>query len=701
VKRGLAIALVATLAGVVPHLGGWLRPLELVAVDLMMRARGRVPPDPRIAVCAVDAASVLRFGGWPWRRARVAELIDRLKAEGARVIALDMVFSTRSPAEPDYDLSADDGRLAVSLKRAGNVVLGYYFRREPLESNPASLANAAYEEVLSRGEPLPTPRRAGVEANLPLFAAAADAQGFFSHERESGVLRHYTLALRHRDSYYPPLALRAVERFQGGGGLRLSPAGGNLTEVTLAGRRVEADERGGLWVSYRGPARTFRTVSAGQVLAGQAPAGAFRGRLVFVGVTETGAGDLQSTPFGSEIAGVEVHANVADNLLNRGYILDSGGLAALSLLALVLIALGVALLVLLTPRHLAGAVAAGVLVLAWPALAFLAFAVAGWHLQVVSPVLAGALSLVLALRVRIAAEEERARLIQQTFEHYVSKAVVAEMLRHPERVKLGGERRDMTVLFSDIRGFTSISETLDPEALVRLLNELFTPMTRIVLEHGGTLDKYMGDALMAFFGAPLAQPDHAARACRATLAMRDELVRLNDGWHRAGSLPAHLSLGIGIGLNSGEMSVGNVGSEAVFGYTVIGDNVNLGSRIEGLNKDYGTQILVSESTVERAGPGLLFRELDQVRVKGKQQPVGLFELMSLEPASPADRERAALFAGGLAAYRGRDFAAAEAVFARLAAGSDGAARLFEERCRHYREDPPPADWDGVEVRKTK
>jgi adenylate cyclase len=212
----------------------------------------------------------------------------------------------------------------------------------------------------------------------------------------------------------------------------------------------------------------------------------------------------------------------------------------------------------------------------------------------------------------------------------------------------------------------------------------------------------MGDALMAFFGAPLAQPDHAARACRAALSMREELARLNERWHRDGVLPPHLSLGIGIGLNSGEMSVGNVGSEAVFGYTVIGDNVNLGSRIEGLNKDYGSQILVSESTAGAAGDRFLFRELDWVRVKGKQQPVGIHELVDAAPAGPGQTERAVFYARALAAYRERRFDEAEALFADLAERlNDGPAGAFRDRCRHYREDPPPADWDGVEVRKTK
>ena len=692
---GLAAALLALL------LQGWLRPVELVATDLLMRLRGPQPADPRITIVDIDETGIDGVGRWPWRRTHMARLIDRLKADGARVIALDAVFSEPSLRDADVDLSGDDRALAESIRRAGNVVLGYFFRQKAgSPPTPGALAGAAFNAVYEPPEGIPIPRRRGVEANLPLFARAAAAQGFFSHEREGGVLRHYSLAIRHGDDAYPPLALRAAGLFLGRSELALASQSG-VAVIEIAGRAVHANERGELWVNYRGPRKTYPTVSAAQVLNGTFQPGTFRDRLVLVGLSESGLADLQASPFG-EMPGVEVHANVADDLLNGTYIRDTGMLAGLSLAALVLLALAVALLVLRTERHLTGALLAAALVLAWPAAAFFAFVTAGWHLQVVSPLLAGSLALVGSLRYRVATEEARAQRIKQTFQHYVSGAVVDEMLRHPERVKLGGERRQMTVLFSDIRGFTSISETLDPEALVQLLNELFTPMTRIVLDHGGTLDKYMGDALMAFFGAPLNQPDHAARACRATLAMRDELVRLNAGWQATGKLPPHLTLGLGIGLNSGEMSVGNVGSEAVFGYTVIGDNVNLGSRIEGLNKDYGTQILVSESTREAAGDGLLFRELDWVRVKGKLQPVGLHELLATLPAAADDTERAEAFAHGLALYRAQSFAAAAEIFATLADHrADGPAKAFLERCRHYQEDPPPADWDGVEVRKTK
>jgi adenylate cyclase len=261
----------------------------------------------------------------------------------------------------------------------------------------------------------------------------------------------------------------------------------------------------------------------------------------------------------------------------------------------------------------------------------------------------------------------------------------------------------MTVLFSDIRGFTTLAEGLAPDAVVRLLNEFFTPMTRLVLAEGGTLDKYMGDALMAFFGAPVRQDDHAGRACAAALAMRDELVRLNRHWRGAGRLGEEQSVGIGIGLNSGLMAVGNMGSDEIFDYTVIGDNVNLGSRVEGLNKMYGTEILVTGATVEAAGADFLFREIDRVRVKGKTEAVALYELVSSRPATPADLERADLYARALAAYRSRRFNEALETFDEILAAhpGDGPAGILRARCRRYRFDTPPPDWDAVETLTSK
>lgn len=727
----LGLGLAASLVILGGQLAGGFEAVEAVVTDLQMRLRGPRPVDPRVAIVAVDAASIDLLGRWPWPRDCQAAIVDAIAAAGARVVALDLVLSEPTRSPPGIDLAFQDEALADALGRTEGAVLGYFFRREiPPEpilapglapscaaprAEPSQLDLAAWSFQTVVGGPYPVPRRPAVEPNLDLFAERASAQGFFSHERQEGVQRRYELVNAYRGRYYPALALSAVARFLGAD-LSLRPYQGGLPEIRIGERRVQADERGQLWLSYRGPAGSFPTYSAAAVLAGEIPAQALADRLVFLGATETGIGDVAATPFGAEVPGVEVHATAADNLLGGRYLHDTAVQTGWSLLALLLVGPLVALLVSLIDRHLLGSLAAMALVVSWPVVCHLAFRMAGWHLQLVPPVLAGGLALVAALRFQVGTVEHRARFLRRAFQQYVSQAVVEEMLRDPEHsLALGGEERDMTVLFSDIRGFTTLSEGLDPRTVVRLLNEFFTPMTRLVLAEGGTLDKYMGDALMAFFGAPVAQGDHARRGCIAALAMRDELVQLNQHWRTAGRLGEDEAVGIGIGLNSGTMAVGNMGSDDVFDYTVIGDNVNLGSRIEGLNKRYGTEILCSAATVESvsradgegtpesSGEGFLFRELDRVRVKGKKEPTTLFELVAARPAPEAVEARVAAFDKGLKLYREARFAEAVATFAQLldTFGADPPAAVFLARCRRLVADPPGPEWDGIETLSEK
>ncbi len=722
-----ALGLAASLLVVGIELTRALEPLEAVVTDLLMRLRGPRPADQRVAIVAIDPESVEALGRWPWPRTCMAALIDRLAAAGATTVALDIVNSEPTRSPPGVDLSGEDAALAAAIERAGGVVLGYFLRSRVTGGAPAApppppagAASACYSPPAAGGDPdlspwsfqvvlggpFPVTSRPEAEPNLDLFEAAAAAQGFFSHEREEGVQRRYELVNAHRGRYYPALALAAVAAYLGEP-LSLRPYQGGLPEVRIGDRPVRADEHGKLWIDYLGGEGSFATHPAADVIAGRVPAEALAGKLIFVGASETGIGDFTATPFGAAVPGVEVHATVADNLLNGRYLRDTAVQRGLSLLALLAIGPLAALLVSASERrrrYLAGSAAAIAVVLVWPAVCYAAFAAAGWHLRLVPPVLAGAMALVAALRYQVGTVEKRARWIRRAFQRYVSEAVVEEMLRDPDReLALGGEEREMTVLFSDIRGFTTLAEGRPPDVVVRLLNEFFTPMTRLVLAEGGTLDKYMGDALMAFFGAPVRQADHPRRACAAALAMRAELVRLNQRWRAEGRLGADQRVGIGIGLASGLMAVGNMGSDQVFDYTVIGDNVNLGSRVEGLNKLYGTEILVTGPTAAAAGAGFLFREIDRVRVKGKTEAVALFELLAAAPASPADLERADLFARGLAAYRGRRFnEALESFDALLAAHpADGPAEVLRARCRRYRFETPGPEWDAVETLTSK
>lgn len=685
---------------------------EGVAVDGLVRWRGPEPADPRVVICAVDEAAIDSYGRWPWRRSLVAKLVRRLADDGAAVIALDVYFTEPSGAWPGFELTADDRELAEALAESERAVIAYFFREAPGVGVPEVLRpladprNVRPTQLLAVGavEDLPVRTYPTVEPNLDLFAEAARSQGFGTGERESGVARRQPLVARHGGDLYPALALRAVGLFTGEEPtVRRSSRG--WPEVLLGDRRVETDPEGRMMVNYRGAAGAVETVSAADVLAGAAAAGTFRDRLVFLGLTETGVGDVMATPFGTEVPGVEVHATVAENLLARRWIAEGTLQARLSLAALLAVALAVAFLIVRLQRPWAGFGGALLVVVGWVVVCRLALGGWSWHLQAVGPAVAGTVSMIASLGYQRVVVRAEARRIRRAFEHFVSQAIVDEMLRHPERLRLGGERRELTVLFSDIRGFTTIAEGLNSGELVQVLNQYFTPMTRLVLEEGGTLDKYMGDALMAFFGAPVALADHAARACRAALAMSRTLEGLNARWRAEGTLPEGAALGIGIGLNTGEMSVGNMGSEEVFDYTVIGDEVNLGSRIEGLNKLYGTEILVSEGTVravaEEEGDSFLFRELDRVRVKGKQQPVALYELMAERPAPPELEERARRFVRALALYRERRFAEAAEGFAALAREGDGPAAALEERAARLARDGAPADWEPVETLTTK
>jgi adenylate cyclase len=694
-------------------LGLFLGELEAVAMDWMMRlaaTAGAAPePDPRIVLCDLDEESLDRLGGWPWPRARVAALVDALAEAGASLIVLDITF-----AEPSRDGPGDDEALAAALTRAGNGVLGYYFRDIPTAGDSGGYWGNAGFDVVDPGTGFPAiPLWPAVEPNLEPLAHAAAGQGFFSTERPrslgSDVLRHYPLVVRHGASYFPALGLMAAARFEGTL-LELRPRLRHVPQILLGERPVEHDAGGQLWIRYRGNPATgaprYRTLSAAAVLEDR-DAGDLTGKLVFVGASAVRLGDLYNTPFGVRIPGVESHAQVADNLLNGDFIHDRAEQKLVSQGVLLLLALGIPLLVISSRHYLTASLLAMVLVLLWPVAAFAAFITVGWHLHTVPPVFAGVAALLAALRYQVGRVEARKRQIEHTFRHYLSESVVREMLAHPERLTLKGEERELTVLFSDVSGFTTMAERLTSEEVVEILNQLFTPLTALVLREGGTFDKYMGDCLMAFFGAPVPQEDHAPRACRAALAMAAALPALNERWQARGLG----TLALGIGLNSGPMTVGNMGSETIFDYTVIGDNVNLGSRVEGLTRLYGVPILVTAATAKAAGdPGgaFLFRELDRVQVKGKAEPVTILELMA-ERAALSPDEMARLdalrtsFARGLDAYRDRRFAEGAERFEALLAEhpGDGPGALLLRRCRDLVAHPPPDDWEPVERRATK
>jgi adenylate cyclase len=467
-----------------------------------------------------------------------------------------------------------------------------------------------------------------------------------------------------------------------------------VDEIRLGRRTVPVDRYGRLFIDYLGPGGIIPTYSAAAVLNGSLPEGALKDKIVLVGATAVGIYDLRVTPFSGNFPGVEVQATIMDNLLQGNFIHTP----PFGLVIMLLILVGLAVLMGLTLPRLSAAWAfifTLFVMEGYVGINYYLFSRQGLQLELFYPLGLVVLIYLGVTMQRFLAEERERERIRKTFESYVAPTVVQEMLKHPEQLRLGGERREITVLFTDIRGFTTMSENLDPEALVKLLHDFLNPMSNIIINLGGTIDKYMGDAIMALFGAPLAQPDHPRLACRAALEMVASLEALNRDWAEQGRPP----LRVGVGVNSGPVAVGNMGSDRLFDYTAIGDNVNLASRLEGLNKYYGTNILISETTVQGLQNGFILRDMDLVQVKGKAQAARIYELLGEGPPDPELARFLELYHRALALYREGHFAESLTVLAQtleLRPG-DPTCQRYLTLAQKYQETPPPPDLEPVTI----
>ena len=739
--------------------------LELDSLDTRFRFRGRTPTDPRIVIVDIDQHSQEVLGRWPFPRVYFAKLLDALREDDARVAAFDITFSqpdqTARPLQVLYDqlkgeqkkgLPANpqllariakfeeqydyDKQFAEAIQKFGRVVLGNYFLYTQADLHGVTDAQLDHYANLIAFFPFPqvrslvsakgaaarlnliamyedeslTPR--GAEANTDVIHEAITAEkggsGFFNIVTDAdGVVRQVPLALPYGRSpdradwdFYASIDVQALRIFMGlqDQHVVLNYGDAGVASIEFGPKLVvHPDGIGRLRVNFHGPARTYPYVSFADAALGKFPRGSFKDKIVLVGASATGIGDLRATPFGGlDFPGVEIHANLIDNMLNQQF-LEHGGKQALADLGWIFL-FGIPLgmwLAAVQPRFMA----LGLLLAApFAAINYWAFE-QGWWLNFTVPLLftlVPNVSLVALYRVLV--EEQEKRKVRGAFQQYVSPEVIRRLLTDPERVK--PRKTPVSVLFSDVRGFTSISERLDAQELADLLNGYLTEMTRIIFRNRGTLDKYIGDAVMAIWGAPFDEPRHATRCVEAAIEMLSRLVELQQGW-RARGLPA---LDIGIGINTGIASVGNMGSALRYGYTAMGDTVNLASRLEGLNKEYGTRIIISESTyVALYSDTIVTRELDMIRVKGKALPVTIYEVLGAEFAANGGRELAELFGRGHGAYKQREWSKAKQVFQEvlLRWPEDGPARVFLARCEEYLAEGPEADWDGVYEMKHK
>ena len=538
------------------------------------------PSSGQIVIAAIDESSLQALGQWPWPRAVHGQAIKIIAQGQPKAIGYDVIFS-----EPSGIGVADDQALAQAL--AGSPVV------LPVEGAPLQLRQNQFPlatKVIRSIETISQPAK-----NFGHVNVLSD---------EDGVVRTLPVFIDSGQEKIPAMSL-AVSSFYSG-----------QTIDDLANQTGPA-----LRINFIGPPGSFKTISFKDVYDGKISPEVWRGKIVLVGVTSADLHDSQATPMslGQLMPGVEIHANAVETIIAKSFLKDissAGAIAIIFILSLVC-----ALSFSLNRRIWLAALGSLVAYLIYLGVALWAFD-KGLIFNLVYPSLAFVGSLLATLSYQYFSETKEKRHLRQSFQHYLSPHVIAEIVKNPQQLKLGGQKRDMSVLFSDIRGFTTLSEKLAPEKLVAFLNEYFTAMTDIVLSRGGVLDKFMGDGLMAFWGAPQDMPDHAQQACWAALEMSQKLAELKQEWAAKG-LP---DINIGVGINSGQMVVGNMGSSQRFDYTALGDNVNLGSRLEGLNKQYQTQIIISQFTFERAKDQFNCRFLDKVKVKGKEIPVEIYEL---------------------------------------------------------------------------
>ncbi|TLY25180.1 MAG: adenylate/guanylate cyclase domain-containing protein [Nitrospirae bacterium] len=624
-------------------------------------------------------------------------------AAGAKAIVFDILF-----LEPDANDQEFDAVLAEEVRAAENVFFPFLLQHDPPPALSAPLLTKATIPVDSQPERLANSSNPyqGMKLPIPSLTEAARGLGHITLTPDpDGTMRRLPPLVQTMQGAVPQLAtavarylLRAERAVQDGHTLRLG-----LTTVPIT-------RDGDIVLDWHGALeqKTYPAYSIGAVLRsytemqkGERPLldpALFKDKVVFVGTTAAGTYDLRVTPLSPFTPGVLIQMTALDNLLRSQAIAQAPPWAFV--LTTLVLCIGTAWAFVLVQRQALKFLLIAGLALAYYGLVIHAFTDHDVWMELVFPEGALALAYAVSATVEYLTEGRQRRVLRAAFDKYMSAEVVDEIMRNPESIKLGGEKKELTVFFSDVAGFTTISEKLDPEDLVFLLNEYLSSMTDIIRRYRGNVNKYLGDGIMAIFGAPRSEPTHASLACFAALEYQAALARLREGWTARG-YPEMIAR---IGINSGPLVVGNMGSQARMEYTVMGDSVNLASRLEGANKFYATLILLGPRTYELAKPDIEAREVDILRVKGKLEPVVVYELLARKGALPAEKQHVvALYQDGLAAYKQREFTVAKERFeAALALDpSDGPTKVYLHRVQEYLATPPPPDWDGVYVLKSK
>jgi adenylate cyclase len=685
--------------------------LDLRIYDHLLPLRASPRPSGVPVVIDIDEASLAAYGQWPWPRYRVADLLDSLASYGLAAVGIDVLFPEPDRSSPDRmreellrdrdfdvgfsgipeDFRDYDRLLARAIGRAPVVLGAYVDYGGTGQEGPPPPSSVQVVERLGPGAIPATdllPDARGILSSLPILLDEAPTGVVNAVPDLDGLVRQIPLVVRAGDRIFPSLALRSLMLAAGLDRLTLVSGQGGLLAVDLGGLSVPVSPQGLMLVPFAGPGGTYPYYSASDVLERKIPREELQGRIAFVGTSAMGLSDIHPVPPDPSFPGVEMHAAVVDAILAGNHIVGPSWTPALQMAAILLAGLlSTAAFGLARPRLY---LPAGAALVAGPFAASRALFASGLFVSPLYAAMTSFLAGAFLVLARFQREERQKLAIRAAFSRYVAPEVVKRITGDRESL-LEGQERELSIMFSDIRGFTSISESLRPREVVAMLNGYFTPMTALVKASRGTLDKFIGDALLAYWNAPVDVPGHGLEAVGTALAMQEGLPDLN----RRLKATLGLEIRIGIGVHTGLAFVGDMGSSDLLNYTVIGDNVNLASRLEGLSGHYGVGIVASGETRRLCGDSFRFRFLDTIRVKGKSQPVSVFEPMRLGEAS-SRRDELLAWDESCALYRSGDFRKAAALLAALH-GAHPDARLYAiylERTRRLL-DCPPDGWDGV------
>lgn len=703
-----------------------LTSLDNRLTDALFRWRGPAKTTESVVIIDIDEKSLKKIGQWPWPRNILAQLVQKLNAESPKAIGFDIVFAEEdrtSPVHiiktvrhffndklPDPQTLSNNAILNFDLAlgeaiAAAPTVLGYVFqlrndgsKTEGEAPFPSAQINIQPDTSPLTGLSLISAYRAVINI---LDIAQGESEGFFNvFPDPSGTVRKVPLLMKLNRIPYPSLALETFRVGQKKTHITIHTSRSLKTPqigilgLSVGDRFTPTDETGQILVNYRGPVDSFPYISAVDVLAGRHRV-SFQNKYILIGSSAAGLYDLSATPFSNSVPGVEIHATIIDNLI-AGNPLKHDTFTEIGITYALIVVGGLILSALLA---YSGPMAGGLSGLAFIIAAFFGnfyiFFLQGKVVGITYPILSFMTVFLTVTLSNYFFEGREKRFIHNAFGRYVSPRVVNQLMRSPGKLSLAGEQKDLTIFFSDIRGFTNISEQMSSEQLGRFMNEYLTMMSDIILTHGGTVDKFIGDAIMAMWGAPHEDKAHATHAVRTALEMMNKIKTAQKDWNTR-SLP---SIDIGIGINTGTMSVGNFGSRERFDYTVMGDNVNLGARLESANKDYGTHVIISEYTKKEIGNRFFCRYLDKVAVKGKTEAVTIYEPLLEGLPDESLRCEVVDFENAVKDYLDQNFDNAYKVLNRLY--QKNPLRLYAiymHRIKNFLNSPPPPDWDGIERR---